>query len=371
MQRTTVLVTLLSGTVAVFAKEEIRTYSVPKSHPFVAPAAPMANADGITANKAPLQWKTPASWQELPAAGMRIGNFVVSGKDGKKAEVTITSFAGDVGGEVANVNRWRNELHLPPHTEGAVSSENVDVDSTAGKLYDFSGSTARTVVASVPREGFTWFFKIRGDKEVVADARATFLEFLKTIRFEAKEETAAAGHPIPVDAPPTKNEVADPHAGISGAPPLNNAAAPAEADSGEPQWNIPSNWKEKPASMMVLKSFTVSDDGKDAAVSISMFGGDVGGVVANINRWRGQLSLPPVSDEEAQKLATPLEVAGGKATLVDMKGTDVKSGKPARLFAVMVPHAGSTWFYKLLGDETVVAKEKDAFLKFVQTVRYP
>jgi len=29
-----------------------------------------------------------------------------------------------------------------------------------------------------------------------------------------------------------------------------------------------------------------------------------------------------------------------------------------------------TWFYKLMGDEKIVAREKDAFTKFVQTARY-
>jgi len=40
------------------------------------------------------------------------------------------------------------------------------------------------------------------------------------------------------------------------------------------------------------------------------------------------------------------------------------------MIAAMVPHAERTWFYKLTGSEAAVAREKDAFLKFVQTVRY-
>jgi hypothetical protein len=40
------------------------------------------------------------------------------------------------------------------------------------------------------------------------------------------------------------------------------------------------------------------------------------------------------------------------------------------MIAAMVSRDNSTWFYKLMGDELVVAAEKDAFIKFVQTVRY-
>ena len=61
---------------------------------------------------------------------------------------------------------------------------------------------------------------------------------------------------------------------------------------------------------------------------------------------------------------------GGKATLAEMSGTDQRSSRKAQLIAASVPRGGNTWFYKLMGDEAVVAREKEAFLKFVQTVRY-
>jgi hypothetical protein len=57
--------------------------------------------------------------------------------------------------------------------------------------------------------------------------------------------------------------------------------------------------------------------------------------------------------------------------LVDMTGSDKKANPKARLIAAMVVREDSTWFYKLMGDEPVVAREKETFIKFVQTVRYP
>jgi len=41
-----------------------------------------------------------------------------------------------------------------------------------------------------------------------------------------------------------------------------------------------------------------------------------------------------------------------------------------RLLAVVIPRSGETWFYKLMGSAEVVQQEKDAFLKFVQSVKY-
>jgi hypothetical protein len=54
-----------------------------------------------------------------------------------------------------------------------------------------------------------------------------------------------------------------------------------------------------------------------------------------------------------------------------MTGTDKKTNQRARLIAAMVAREGSTWFYKLMGDEQVAGREKEMFIKFVQTVRYP
>ncbi len=57
--------------------------------------------------------------------------------------------------------------------------------------------------------------------------------------------------------------------------------------------------------------------------------------------------------------------------IVDFAGTDSKTGKPARLVGAIVPQNGQTWFYKLMGDEPVVSQQKDAFIKFIQSAKYP
>jgi hypothetical protein len=56
---------------------------------------------------------------------------------------------------------------------------------------------------------------------------------------------------------------------------------------------------------------------------------------------------------------------------VEFSGTDARTGKPATLVGVVVPQTGQTWFYKLMGDAVVVAQHKDAFLKFIQSAKYP
>ena len=138
---------------------------------------------------------------------------------------------------------------------------------------------------------------------------------------------------------------------------------------GKPTWTIPAGWQESQPSQFLLAKFIIAGaDGATAQVNISSLAGDGGGgLAANVNRWRGQLGLPPV----AEILTTSFVVAGGQASVVDFTGTDAKTGKPARLVGVVLPFGGQTWFYKLMGDETIVAQQKAALTQFIQSAKYP
>jgi hypothetical protein len=306
-------------------------------------------ASDIPVNAAPIHWTTPSTWQELAPTSIRIGNFLVKGQDGAKAEAAIFSFPGSVGTELDNVNRWRKEVKLPPIEADQITSEPVTVDSLDGKLYEFAGPAEHIVVASVPRNGAMWFIKMQGDKDVVTDAEPVFRDFLHSIHFSSEGGGATQ-------------------------PAAEAVAAPA-ADSGssdEPKWNLPGNWTEKAPGPMLFKSYTAVDkDGQTANVTVSFFPGDVGGTFANVNRWRGQMGLPPVGQDDLATVTQTLETDSGKGTLVDFTGTDARTGQPGRLVAIMLPHGDNTWFYKLSGPVSTVENQKPGFVKFVQTVHYP
>jgi hypothetical protein len=122
---------------------------------------------------------------------------------------------------------------------------------------------------------------------------------------------------------------------------------------------------------MLLAKYVVGPEGKAGAeITISAFPGDTGGIEANVNRWRRQIGLQGVSGEELQQLLSPLELSEGTATVVDMAGTSMDQGEPSRLVAATVPRGGETWFYKLLGPESLVASQKEAFLEFVRSADY-
>ncbi|MGZ4963825.1 MAG: hypothetical protein ACXWC8_14810 [Limisphaerales bacterium] len=372
------------GASALFARDDIRTYTIPKERPSsqAQAEAPAPQAEAT----APVKWTTPSGWQERAPGNMVIGSLAVPGKNGKSADVSITTFPGDVGGELANLNRWRTQLGLPPVSDPG-KSETVTVGGETGKLYELSNDNASIVVASIPRNGATWFFKLKGDKETVESSKPAFRDFLQSVQFTDSGETASAADPhaglanVPANGAdphaglniPAVTDGSDPHAGVAkpdGDPHAGLGTTP-EADTTGPKMDVPSNWTEKPAGQMVLKSYSVAGSkGGQAAVAISSFPGDVGGKLPNVNRWCRQMGKPEVDDSRLNTVAPAFETQGGTGYSVDIEGTDVKTGKPARLVAVAVPHDGNTWFYKLLGDKDTVEESKAAFLKFVKSVRY-
>lgn len=350
-----VLVGLSAAALLRAAAQDIETYSVPKGHPALSQSATTMPLAPPAAAHAPLRWTTPAGWKELPPTSIRIGNFLVTGAQGKKAEVAITSFPGSVGTELGNVNRWRGEVGMEPVEQDNISSQAIMVESKAGKLYDFAGAASETVVVSLPRQGVTWFFKLRGDKDVVSGARAAFLDFLKSVHFSEGVEAQETSAPLP--AMPSSSSL---------------HSAMFDKTKNEPQWNPPSHWSAKSAGQMVLKSFSVTaDNGQKATVAISVFPGDVGGTFANVNRWRSQLGLAPVAQSELSQVTEPLPLANGAGVLVDFANPNAPGSQRTRLVAAMVRHDDRTWFYKITGDDSLVAREKEGFVKFVQAVRYP
>lgn len=183
---------------------KIASYRVPKEKdpvmpPAAEPAAPpaasapsagatMANTAVTTADGPGLVWSAPASWTAKPASAVRKGSYLITGDAGATADLSITAFPGDVGGDLANVNRWRGQIQLPAlaASELATATTHVDSNNLHLTVADFTGGTPaaplRVLGAIIPVDGATWFFKLSGPAPLVAREQAAFAAFLKTIR---------------------------------------------------------------------------------------------------------------------------------------------------------------------------------------------
>ena len=331
---------------------------LPPGHPDIS-SVPGAPASAAAAPQ--LTWKTPAGWTEVPPSEMRVGSFKVAGADGKLADVSIVPLPGMAGTDAANVNRWRGQVGQPVLTDDELqaAAENVEAGGQPAQLYDIAGtnptggSAERILGVIQHRDSMAWFYKMTGDADLVEQQKPAFIEFLKSLNFGAASQTPAE---MPAANPAASGDMGG----------LLSAPAPA-AGGNKPNWQVPAGWQEVAGGQFLVAKFTLTGDGgATAAVNVSSSPGDGGGLAANVNRWRGQLGLSPSPDN----LATPVDITGGNASLVDFSGTDARTGQPARLVGIVVSLPDQTWFYKLMGDAKVVESQKDAFTQFVQSAKY-
>lgn len=309
-----------------------------------------------------LQWKTPAGWEEQPAGSVRIASFGITADGGRKADVSVTQFPGDVGGDLANVNRWRNQLQLGPINESELAKYVTTLDLPLGQFLLTEmvsesavlgeGRHAGMVGAWLKQPDRTWFFKLAGDSELVAKNRDAFIAFLRSLEFTAPEES-----PMPV--------------ATAAVPTAPSSAAPLAAGSTKPlTWTAPASWTAKPLGAMRKGSYTLQGaNGTTADLSIISFPGDAGGMAENLNRWRGQVKLEPLPPAQLASSATTLANAGLRFTIVDFLGTG--SDGATRLLGAVLPLENETYFFKLMGPDAVVSQHKAAFLEFLKTVKAP
>ena len=119
---------------------------------------------------------------------MRLATFAPPGN--LKTEATVVALPGDSGGELANVNRWRGQIALPPTDEAGMAASRTTLATKAGPaaIYDFTstGEVRTRLIAAVVKTGdTTWFFKLMGDATATETARTGFLAIIKGLAPDA------------------------------------------------------------------------------------------------------------------------------------------------------------------------------------------
>jgi len=112
-----------------------------------------------------------------------------------------------------------------------------------------------------------------------------------------------------------------------------------------------------------IASLKVDDqNGSELDISVTTFPGDVGGLLANVNRWIGQIDLSPVKQSSLEKYCTPFTIAGNSGHFIEAYGE-----KEAVLAGALFLEKES-WFFKLLGNKSLAEKEKDNFIMFLHSI---
>lgn len=329
--------------------------------PSAAPTGPAADPTNSFA------WTCPPGWTEAQPTSMRTANFHPAGDP--RAECYLTFLVGDAGGLGANVNRWRAQLSLPPLT-----GEQIDALPKAA----FLGRGAALLEASGTWKGMNgteaapgWglvgillvdpngsaFLKMTGPAKLVAGEKDAFLALAKSFRAAGAPDPQANAQP---DASPLQPEAS--HAAATSTSESKPASPHPQANATDAplSWTLPEGWRPAPEKPMRAASF-FTGPGEEVECYVSIFPGEAGGVLANVNRWRGQLDLPELTQIDVEHLES-IPMLGRKAVVVEGEG------KGTKLVGAACPGSERSVFVKMTGPAELVREQRGAFLAFCMSL---
>jgi hypothetical protein len=257
----------------------------------------------------PVSWTLPEGWQEEKGKQLRYATIYPDAKN-KALEMTVVALGREAGSLLANINRWRGQIGL-----GGVSEKEL---------------------ASLTRPT-----KIGGLESTLVDMRGTS------------------------------------QGGVAKRPPFASGAMGAALPPGHPaarptiEFAAPQGWTKVPdRTGFRAASFEASEGGRIVEITAIPLGQSAGGLVDNVNRWREQIGLSPVSPEEVNKTVEPMSVGGETGSAVDLLGPETAGQSHQELFAVMLHHQEQSWFFKMKGPADLVERQKPAFATFLKSVRF-
>lgn len=352
----------LSLVVALFVacdnKSEIKVYRVskapleetgpeqPSAMPANAPSPSMPG--GMSAPvSASASVPTPPNWQPQPLSQMRQASFLVKGDNGATADISFVSLGASAGNVLENVNRWLSQIGQPAIDDQKLNQIAQRLTTQIGEVtvVDLEGLPAeadpkkdgRIIAAMTTSGSSTLFFKIRGHAALTESQKSDFIKWVAAVcnsQGGAKSPQTATTMPAP--------------------------------GSGNPQikWQTPSGWSELAPSAMRYASFSAGANNDKVDISIVTFPGEGGNDADNVNRWRQQMGLPPMSPAAIATQVAPLKTPEGNFSSVDIAGTN------ARTLAAWTRRGDHVWFFKATGPSSAVEKEKPKFVKFIESIRF-
>ena len=352
--------------------DKIVVYTTPKDMPRTAPNSPsptpaMTPTPAMDASKpgsaqGELQWTTPQGWKELPGDGqMRYASFQVVA-DHPEIELSVIPLGPEAADLLPNVTRWQGQVGLPPSGMGdlpnvvkRVTVGNLNFDTVDLVGPETANPRLRMLAAILAQPDKTWFFKLLGPADLIAPQAANFQAFIQSIHVGTGAAKSVGGAPMANTPPMSPTPTTPPMASTGG----------TSSGAGGATWVVPGTWEAEPDKPMRLASFKAGD----AELIITQFGKDnIGGALDNINRWRGQAGVAPITDEkEANALA--VNVNGKDGAVFDFSGPQSEPN-PKRVRVAMIYDGEQVWFFKLVGPASAVAQQQPAFDSFLKSVKF-
>ncbi|MCU0776592.1 MAG: hypothetical protein MUF86_02880 [Akkermansiaceae bacterium] len=301
--------------------------------------------------------KPPAHWKKLSPSAMLLGKYLIEGPDGATVDVTFSTLRSAPGGLLANINRWRDQLGQGPLDEASLKQNTRTVPSGFGEavFVEIEGLVDKAdakkdgrLIGAIAESGASaWFFKLRGNEALAAAERENFINWIGSVK--------------PAESSKVPMHGSAPGEGIT--PPEEAAVVPA--GDGSVTWDLPDGWIVVNGSSARYATIAITGaDGSKGELAVTRFPGDVGGDLANVNRWRGQIGLKPI--DGAALAANVTQVTAGPKSIKLIDAT----GPQNRCAAGWVAHGGETWFFKFTGPDALVGAEKEKFTALLESVRF-
>jgi hypothetical protein len=138
----------------------------------------------------------------------------------------------------------------------------------------------------------------------------------------------------------------------------------------ELQLTAPSGWVNSPKRGRIA-SYLLAKDGLTGEVAVTVFPAvlEMPNVLPNVNRWRAELGLEPITSSELAEQTRVLPIAESEATLFSGEGKGAQN-QPIATTAIMLVRNEQVWFFKLTGDAELVKAERERFETAVRGVKF-
>ncbi len=282
-------------------------------------------------------WKLPEDWGENPSAlGIMAGSFHVKTAEGPMGRIGVMPFRESV--DISTIiNMFAAELGHPDYNQTSILSliQEIRLENRSFELVRLEDKKANTeprsaLLALYRAEGQTWLFPFVASRKLIDEQLENFHAFLSSTILRSGSTPLRAINPSPV---------------------------PPSTLGHQPTWEAPDHWQRKPTTSIRMGNYVVSgESGESLDFSITSFPGDVGGILANVNRWLGQVGMDATDESGLSRYMSDRMIDEKPAKLVIAESND------QALYAAILFHEGRSWFLKLMGDRNLARSEKKNFI---------
>ena len=141
-------------------------------------------------------------------------------------------------------------------------------------------------------------------------------------------------------------------------------------------WDVPDGWQVVPGSAMRMANFTFGDSAEGQCYFTMLRGG--GGLLLNLNRWRGQMGLEPV-DKDAIAQLPERRFLFGNGRFIELDGDFKSMGATEalpgyKMLGLIMPEmdmggAKVAFFVKMTGPKALVESQLNNFNTFCASIR--